>query len=875
MIAKKLICQSNAYLKHYRTKLKIQFQRNLDFQTDAIKSITDLFKSQKFTQTNPLLISDNGIISNHLTIAQEQLLENLNQIQNRNQITPSEKLETMNFSIEMETGTGKTYVYLKTIFELFQNYGFKKFIIMVPSVAIREGVLKNLQILKNHFQEIYGNIPYSFFEYNSKKINLTKIFARSNSIQIMIMTIDSINKNTNVIKQIRDNLHGNKPIDLINKTNPILILDEPQNMETEKAKDALKNLNPLLTLRYSATHKNQYNLLYQLSPVTAYNRNLVKKIEVMSVVKDDDFNNVFVRVLDITTQPVSAKIIINKKLKSGIKVSSIVVKDGDDLFIKTNNPEYERFIVSEINARHNFLKFANGKKLRKGEEIGGDREELMKIQIDQTVQEHFEKALKLKPLGIKPLSLFFIDRVDNYTSNDGFIKKQFIKSYKKFQKEYPDFKDLDVKKVHRGYFSETAKTDSAIQRDRDAYELIMRHKERLLSFSEPVQFIFSHSALREGWDNPNVFNICTLNLTHSTMKKRQEIGRGMRLPVNQDGERVHGDQNILTIIANENYATFASTLQKEYEEEYGEGASPVIHERKKRKKVLLKKGFKLNPEFKELWKKIAKKTKYAIHLDSEKLILKCIEDIQKEDFSKKISAKITTASLSLQETDSVIQVGTYTKGVGHEILEKSFLIPNIVELISVETNLTRTSIIKILSKISNLEKIFINPQNFVFIISEIIKQRLEEYLVDGVQYVETENWYEMSEFKNIDSYEDSIIPIENSIYDAVIWDSDIEKNFAQKLDKIKNVKLFIKLPNWFKVDTPIGGYNPDWAILVDDVDQHGKFISKLYFVTETKGTTKVKTLTPKEQRKIECGKKHFDILGVEYNVATDPSEFIE
>lgn len=855
--------------------MELKFQRNLDFQLDAIKSIVDIFESQKFSNEQFLVIPENGIIPNKLDLSEQQILQNLNQIQKANRIEPIRSLEGMNFSVEMETGTGKTYVYLRTIFELFQNYGFKKFIIIVPSVAIKEGVLKNLRITEKHLKEIYENTPYSYYEYDSKKIHMIRQFARSNKIEIMVMTIDSFNKDSNIMNQERDTLHGERPIDFVSKTRPILILDEPQNMESDIARQALSNMNPLFTLRYSATHRNYYNLVYRLTPVDAYQKNLVKKIEVMSVVKEGDFNNAFVRCTEIKAEKkgIKAKLLLNKKLQNGYKPTEIIVKDGEDLSKKTQNSEYDGFVVTEINARHNFVKFSNGLRVRLGEEHGSDRKELMRVQIEQTIQEHFEKSLMLKPLGIKPLSLFFIDRVDNYLTSDGIIRKFFEESFERLKKDYQDFTKLDVSTVHSGYFSEK-KTESAMQQDKGAFDLIMKDKERLLSFDEPVQFIFSHSALREGWDNPNVFNICTLNQTVSTIKKRQEIGRGMRLPVNQTGDRVYGDQNILTVVANENYASYASKLQTEYEEEYGTGGSPEIHERPKRITLKLKKGFQLNPDFKELWKKVSKKTKYAIKLDTEKLIDSCVSAIESDISVQSINVSIVTASLSLSEKDSQYQVTPDVRGTGRVDVSETFPIPNIIEQLSKETKLTRSTIVKILTKINNLNLIFQNPQSFMSAVSTKIKDKLEDFLVDGIKYLEVDDWYRMELFQEILTYKDAIVPVENSIYDGVIWDSDIEKVFAEKLNGMKNVKLFIKLPGWFVIDTPIGDYNPDWAVVLEDVDQFGKARQKLYFVTETKGTTNLDDLRPDEKKKILCAKKHFNVINVKYDVVTNAEDLL-
>lgn len=854
--------------------MEIKFQRDLDFQTDAVKSIVELFKSQKFRHDDFVIIPENGVISNRLDLSEVQVLENLNEVQTQNNIKPIEKLDGMNFSVEMETGTGKTYVYLKTIFELNKNYGFKKFIIIVPSVAIREGTLKNLKITEKHFREIYGNVPYSYYEYDSKKINQIRQFARGNKIEIMVMTIDSFNKDTNIMNQERDTLHGQKPIDLVSKTNPILILDEPQNMESEIAKQAISNLHPLFTLRYSATHRNYYNLVYRLTPVDAYHKNLVKRIEVASIVKDDDFNAAFIRCHEIKadSKGIKARLEVNKKVKNGFKVTEITIKHGDDLFEKTESNEYEGFVISEINAKYNYVKFSNGKKIDLGEEQGGDRTDLMKIQIEQTVEEHFRKYEILKKLGIKVLSLFFIDKVDNYLPDNGILKKFFEESFNKIKKQYVDFANTDAKDVHAGYFSEM-KSEKAMEQDKDTFDLIMKDKERLLSFEEPVQFIFSHSALREGWDNPNVFNICTLNQTISTMRKRQEIGRGMRLPVNQNGERILGDHNVLTVIANESYAHYVSKLQQEYVDEYGDEIAPPKPANARNRTILkLKKGYQLNPEFKELWKRVAKRTKYAVDIKTDDLIKQCIDEINNKISIDSIKIKIERVELSLEEGRGVV---TTFVGQGTEVLNKTYDIPNIVGYVSDETKLTRETIVKILTNIKNLDLIFKNPQEFISSITLIIREKLTDFLVNGIKYLEVDDWYKMELFTDMETYQDIIVPVEKTIYEGgVIWDSDVEKNFAEKLEDMKNVKLFIKLPNWFVVNTPIGEYNPDWAIVMDDVDQFGKVKERLYFVTETKGTNNIDELRPVEKRKIECAIRHFKTVHVDYKVVNKAEQIL-
>ncbi|BAP62909.1 restriction endonuclease [Methanococcus maripaludis] len=845
--------------------MKFKFESDLEYQLDAINSVVSLFDGQNtknlsfphVVEVNPKVISENKI------------LENLRSIQKENNIKEGAELQGMDFSIEMETGTGKTYVYLRTILELNKKYGFKKFIIMVPSVAVREGVLKTLNITKEHFKQLYGNISYNFYQYDSAKLSKIREFSRSNTLEIMVMTLDSINKDTNIIKKHNDRLSGQKPIDMICRTNPILILDEPQNMESEKSKDSLKELNPLFKLRYSATHKNYYNLVYRLTPVDAYNKGLVKKIEVLSVIKDEDFNTDYIKCLDITVDKnkLKAQLEVNKKQKSGYVVKTVTVKHGDDLEKKSKNPNYQNFIVSGIDARSNQVKFSNGLIIKKGQNVGGDKEQIMKMQIRHTIEEHFRKQDILKPYGIKVLSLFFIDKVANYVEKEGFIRKTFIEEFNNVKRGFENYNDLDVTEVHKGYFS-AYKSESGMESDKEAFDLIMKDKEKLLSFEEPTQFIFSHSALREGWDNPNVFNICTLNETVSELKKRQEIGRGVRLPVNQDGDRIYNlDFNILTVVANESYSDYVSKLQQEYFDEYGNLVdSPKPLNARDRTVLKLKKQFKLNPEFEELWKRISRKTNYAVKIDTKKLVEECVSEINSLNINS-IRIKVEKIELSLNDD------GIKTLFIGEESEESNnnFEIPNLIELIANETKLTRNTIYEILAKVDNFNLIFKNPQEYIHSVSLIILEKLKEFLVNGINYVEIEDFWQMELFKNVEAYNDYIIPDKNDkcIYDGIICDSDGEKNYAQVLEDNDLVKMFIKLPNWFFVETPIGKYNPDWAIVFDERDLTGASKEKLYLVRETKFVENLENLRPLEKYKIKCANEHFKTLGIDFKTVND------
>ncbi len=611
--------------------MKLQFDPNQQFQLDAVAAVTDLFDGQPQGAPEYAVIdmgTGTGLFAgqqqselgagNQLMVAEDKLLANTRAIQTHHDIEvtdPDAALEAWDlfdapanrkrhcphFSVEMETGTGKTYVYLRTTFELSRRYGFQKFIIVVPSVAIREGVLKNIEITAEHFRALYNNLPFEHFVYDARKVNRLRQFATSNTLQILVINIDAFRKNftgseaeqkSNVIYKESDKLSGRQPIEFVQAARPIVIIDEPQSVDsTDKAQEAIKALNPLYTLRYSATHRNPYNLVYRLDPVRAFELKLVKQIVVASACADGAANDAFVRVEQIDYKKgIKAKLRIHVQGNDGPKEKSVTVKNGTDLFMLSNErANYAQgYSVAEINAEpgSEFIRFNNGRTLRLGEEIGGMREDIWRAQIKHTVKRHLEKELQLRSRGIKVLSLFFVDRVANYRDYDeagqpvqGKFATAFEAELMALAKE-ERFHELEwlkqpLSKLHNGYFAQDKKgvfkdTRGDTQADDEVYSLIMQRKEDLLSLDEPLRFIFSHSALREGWDNPNVFQICTLNETRSAVKKRQEIGRGLRLPVDQNGQRVFDESvNKLYVMANESYEDFARALQTEYEEECG------------------------------------------------------------------------------------------------------------------------------------------------------------------------------------------------------------------------------------------------------------------------------------------------------------------
>lgn len=860
--------------------MKLHFDSNQEYQWDAIKSITDIFEGQplnsgdfEFTTSNAgVLLSENGL-GNNLTLSEEQVLENVKAIQKKNEIKNSvEELQGMNFSIEMETGTGKTYVYLRTVYELNKLYGFKKFVIVVPSVAIREGVLKNLQITHEHFQSLYDKTSINFDIYDSKKVSSLRGFASGNAIQVLVINIDSFAKDENIINKPNDKLTGKKPIAFIKGTKPIVIVDEPQNMETEIRKKAIQNLEPLCTLRYSATHTNLYHLMYSLNPVKAYDLGLVKQIEVDSVMSKNDFNDSFIQLESVnrTGNNITAKIKIDVASISGIKRKSVTAnKNKLDLFeLSGKNEKYDGLKIYEIDFGNKQIELSNGIMLSEGESKGGMNDEVMRFMIQKTVEEHLKKERDYKDKGIKVLTLFFIDKVKNYREYDENGKATQGKFAMWFEEIYlteinkPKNKSLDsysIEEIHNGYFSQDSKgrvknTGGQTQADDDTYKLIMQEKEKLLDLNTPLRFIFSHSALREGWDNPNVFQICTLNETKSDIKKRQEIGRGLRLSVNQSGKRIF-DQNInrLTVIANESYDDFAKALQREIEEDCGVNFTGRIKNKNKREKLNYRKGFEADPKFLQIWEKIKMHTKYSVDFQTTDLITLAAKAMKEMVETKKPSVTSNKQKVILTDEGITGQLVSDTVSPNYG---RSFEIPDMLAYIQGKTELTRTTILDIVKKSDKISELLINPQMFMDNAAKTIKSVLYELMIDGIKYEKIGNKrYEMTLFDDdnfeiyLDSFTHTVADPNKTIYENYIsLDSGVENQFAKDCETSENVEFYFKLPNWFKIPTPIGNYNPDWAIVF-------KGEKKIYFVAETK--SEGQELLESEKLKIKCGKEHF------------------
>ncbi len=865
--------------------MEIRFDASQSYQLDAIQAAVDLFEGQPHAEHRfdvPELAGDmpglaGAGFGNRLLLGDDALLANLQGIQQRHGLPADDHLASTDFSVEMETGTGKTYIYLRSIFELHRAYGFSKFVIVVPSVAIREGVLTSLRLMREHFDALYDKPPYDCWVYDAKQVSRLRQFATSSQLQILVINIDAFNKQANnVIHQEHDRLSG-KPIALIQQACPITILDEPQNMESEKSREAIASLNPLCTLRYSATHRNAYHLIYRLDPVRAYELGLVKRIEVDSVLEEADFNRPYLALHSIKrgARTLTARMELDVDTPTGVKRKSVTLKADSDLQEMANGREqYAGYRVIEIQSEA--VLFGNGMRIGLGETVGNARDDIMRVQVRNTIRTHFEKELRQQALPaerrMKVLSLFFIDKVAHYHDADGKIRRWFIEEYQAISRDpaFAALQPLPVEQVHNGYFavsrdSTPKDTSGTTQADNDAYELIMRDKERLLQPQEPLRFIFSHSALREGWDNPNVFQICTLAEAKSDIRKRQEIGRGLRLPVMANGERCFDSAlNRLTVIANESYEDFACRLQTEIEEETGIafGANRIAN-RRKRRPVRLKKHWQTE-EFMALWERIRPRTRYCVRFDSKTLVKKAAEAMQGMPAIRAPRLVNRRAELALDHDG----IETRLLRDRYENLDhRPVRIPDLLGWLQRETELTRGTLAAVLQGSGRLADAAVNPQQFLDETLKVIRDTLRELMVDGIEYELVGDWYELDIFRDgeTDSYEERVMSVSNSIYDGVEFDSEVEHRFAERLDNNPDIRLFVKLPSGFVINTPLGTYNPDWAI-VKHADQ------TIYMVRETKAATGKLDLRGAEHLKIRCGKKHFGKLGVDFNAVTDASQ---
>ena len=992
-------------------KLRFKHQK---FQADAAKAVVDVFAGQPYLTPSYMMDRGSGYIqqtltdeddftgwSNHKIVPELNdgiILENLRKIQRANQLKPSDKLEGhYNLTIEMETGVGKTYTYIKTMYELNRAYGWSKFIVVVPSIAIREGVYKSFQVTQEHFAEEYGK-KVRFFIYNSAQLTEIDRFASDNSICAMIINSQAFNakgKDARRISMKLDEFRSRRPIDIIAKTNPILIIDEPQSVEGKQTKENLKQFNPLLTLRYSATHKSDsiYNMVYRLDAMEAYNKRLVKKIAVKGISESGTTateSYVYLESINLSKAAPTATIQFDVKGASGIRKVTRTVSEGYNLYDNSGNlEEYKNnFIVSRIDGRDDSVEFVNGIKIYAGDVIGKvSEDQLRRIQIRETILSHIQRERELFYKGIKVLSLFFIDEVKKYREYDEAGQAQNGTYAQMFEEEYADIisqmqigigeddylkylQSIPAEKTHAGYFSIDKKgkmTDPKVGRketttdDVDAYELIMKNKELLLDRDpkrSPVRFIFSHSALREGWDNPNVFQICTLKQSSSEVRKRQEVGRGLRLCVNQDGERmdtnvlgndVH-NVNVLTVIASESYDSFAKGLQTELAEAVADRPRTVIAELFEGKVIkddkgneqvidpdtaraihfdLIVSGYidkkgaltdkyyadKANgeikvaeevadsaasvieiidsiydgksmmpenarsnnvelhvdesklamPEFKALWSKINAKTVYVVDFDTEELIRKAISSLDSKLRVSKIFFKVETGTMEQIKSKEELEKGaSFVKETSdpreHSVSVSTSVKYDLIGKLVEETKLTRKAIIRILQGIqpSVFNQFKDNPEEFIIKAAALINDEKATAIIEHITYDVMDDRY------GTDVFTDPTIKgrlgvnamkAKKHLYDHIIYDSDNEHKFATELDTNTNVAVYVKLPDGFYISTPVGHYNPDWAIAF-----YEGTVKHIYFVAETKGSMSSMQLRMIEESKIHCAREHFKAI---------------
>jgi type III restriction enzyme len=970
--------------------MKLHFEPNLDYQLQAIEAVCDLFRGQEICRTEftvthnavggsilPGIESDLGV-GNRLTLLDDELLKNLNDIQLRHGLPPSDELTSGDFTVEMETGTGKTYVYLRTIFEMNKRYGFTKFVIVVPSIAIKEGVYKTLQITEEHFKSLYAGVPFDYFLYDSGKLGQVRNFATSATIQIMVVTVGAINKkDVNNLYKDSEKTGGEKPIDLIKATRPIIIVDEPQSVDgglEGRGKEALDAMNPLCTLRYSATHVDKHHMVYRLDAVDAYERKLVKQIEVASATVEDAHNKPYVRLVSVSNRRgvISAKVELDVETASGVRRKEVTVQDGDDLEQTTGRAVYANCRVGEIRVARGDefmeLRVRGGEQyLRPGQAYGDvDALSVQREMIKRTIKEHLDKEKRLRPQGIKVLSLFFIDEVAKYRQYDadgnpvkGEYAKIFEEEYRRLA-NHPDyrtlFEEVDLSRaaeeVHNGYFSidkkggwtDTAENNQSGRDDAErAYNLIMKDKEKLLSFETPLKFIFSHSALREGWDNPNVFQICALRDIQTERERRQTIGRGLRLCVNQEGQRLRGfEVNTLTVVATESYEQFAENLQKEIEAETGirfgivephqfaavtvvaaDGSvAPLGIERSKtlwehlkaqgyidgkgkvqdtlrtalkdgtvnlpesvaaqagqigeilrklagrleiknadeRRSVRPRQAILHSEEFKALWDRIKHKTTYRVQFDNDKLIESCIQALRDAPAIPKTRLQWRKADIAIGKAGIE---ATEREGAQTVVLDEADIeLPDLLTELQDRTQLTRRTIHRVLTGSGRLDDFKRNPQAFIELAGEAINRCKRLAVVDGIKYQRLGDEYyyaqELFEQEELTGYlKNMLTETTKSVYEQVVYDSGTEADFADALEKNDAIRVYAKLPGWFKVPTPLGAYNPDWAVLVEKDGAE-----RLYLVVETKSGLFTDDLRDKERAKIECGKAHFRALEV-------------
>lgn len=867
---------------------------DLEYQRQAIDTATNILEGQlknSFDNANFF-----GIQANVTDLTPEQIHQNKLQIIAKNGI-PEEVAKLCpdnDICIEMETGTGKTLVYFRTIYELYQHHRLTKFIILVPSIAIKEGALSTFESFKDQLAERYGFTP-ACFEYDSGKLSRLRHFIEDTQPQIMVMTIQAIISDDRIInKQGRDDsFDGLTYLKALGKCQPVVIMDEPQEgMDTDAAVEKIKDLNPLVKLRYSATHKILRNLLYRLTPFDAYQQGMVKKIEVLSVAEKNDEATLKLELMSVEAKGGAnpkAKLNLWRKTGEGFKLKeSNWLKPGDNIAEKSGNVSYTDYTIERIwKDLHDklwHLKFANGVELIERERAA-DFTGLFRQQLQWLIRRHFEKKQKLTPLGIKCLSLIFIDRVDNYIKDEGIIKILFCEEYARLCHEFLNVTPTsdEITDVQGYYFAKTGGGDytdseNAMLKNKEVFDLILREKDALLSLSNPVEFIFSHSALGVGWDNPNIFNIATLNQSYSDVKKRQELGRGLRICRDQSGKRIYDPEgtkedeeiNLLTVIPNETYETFALQYQEQIKEVYGSTAAGSKMRNKHKgkssaKRIRRNKTLFEGAEFRAFWNNLARKTRYVVSFREDEIIRRAVDELNR------IRVPAYQAEIALNRIQSISLDGLDHTHKGSETISlKGVFSPlDIVEEWSENTGLSYHLVFNILRQLTNLKEMARNPYAYTQVAINILcRIELEEKL-RGLSYEPTGDLYPLEQFENIVSKYMPVQPTPNrGIYDGVFCDSNssIERNFAMAADNDPQVLCFIKLPDFYEIPTPFGTYTPDFGLVLrcPSLNKTGDR-DTFHFIIETKGTNDLHdthALTEDERRRIECAMRHFAAIGI-------------
>ena len=871
---------------------------NPQHQMTAIQSVVGIFRGMERNTFDNAHNED--IHMNVCSLSNQQIHDNIQSIVLENGVSETQTflVNENDACIEMETGTGKTLTYLQTAYELFKQYGLSKFIVLVPSVPIRQGVIDTFENFKEQLSDKYDITP-NVFVYDSSKISLLHDFITSDNLQIMVLTMASFNSENNILNQVdREDMFNNLPhLESLAQTHPIILMDEPQEgMDTENSKQWIAKLQPLFKLRYSATHAVKKNVLYQLNPAESYRLGLVKKLEVLTVSESNDEATLKLEISQV--QPSSTQVKVKIKLwklnkskgRFEFKESGLLKKD-DNLADKSGNESYRDYTISRIyksmTDRKWHVVFTNGSEIIEGSS-SSNKEQVWALQLEWLIRRHFENKNRLRPHGIKNLSLIFIDRVANYMSPERpIIKQLFEQKYRQVYAEFNDGKqpaDSDVLATQGFYFAKTTQgeytdKEDACRKNKEIFDEILHNKQRLLSFESPIEFIFSHSALGVGWDNPNVFGIATLNESYSENKKRQEIGRGLRICVNQSGERVYDNDetpeeeqiNQLTIVPNETYETFARSYQQEYEEQFGVGTN-IPKPKHTHKGIRLNRvTFKLKKDetfmrvFRRFWDVVARKTTYRIHMDEDELIRRSIESLNEIRINDYI---LEVQSMRITDISNLNNAEYY--GSESYTGRARFNPHDLVEEISEKTGLCYTSVLKIIAGISNKDQYIKNPPVFMEQAVFKIRQVQLDELVRCIEYTPTGNIYEFKfEDFSKDGCEDWIATPNHGVWDKTLYDSSLEKEFAREADKITNseVLCFLKFPSWYKIPTPIGNYEPDFGVVL-----HKRLLSsphedkEYYFVVEIKGTDDIndtRALTPHEIGRIKCAVKHFKSLGIE------------